>query len=65
MIFKSGLIDFIYSLTIILAELLKMEIEINIHNIQKIANDLNGFTDLCFRNACNLLFVNFRVFLHL
>ena len=30
-----------------------MEIEIKIHNIQIIANDLNGFTNLCFPNVCN------------
>ena len=30
-----------------------MEIEIKIHNIQIIAYDFNGFTNLCFRYVCN------------
>ena len=30
-----------------------MEIEIKIHNIQIMSNDLNGFTNLCFRIVCN------------
>ena len=30
-----------------------MEVEIKIHNIQIIAKDFNGFTNLCFRIVCN------------
>ena len=31
-----------------------MEIEIKIHNIKIIANNFNGFPNLCFRNVCNI-----------
>ena len=65
MIFKCGPIEPIYSFSIFLAELVEIEIEIKILNVQIIANDFNGFTNLCFRNVCNLFFVFFLFFLHL
>ena len=65
MVFKCGPIELIYSLSIVLAELELIEIKIEIRNIQIVANDFNGFTNLCFRNVCKILFVIFRVFLHL
>ena len=42
-----------------LVELVSIEYELKILNIQIIANDFNGLTNLCFRNVCNFLFVIF------
>ena len=55
MIFKRGPNELIYSFSKILAELVLIKIEIKMHNIQIIANDFNGFNNLCFRK----LFANF------
>ena len=61
MIFKCGPIELIYSFRTILAELVQLEIA-NKYIIQIIANDFNGFTNLCFRKVCNLMFVIFLSF---
>ena len=57
MIFKCGPIEFIFSFKTILDEIVYTGNEIKVHNIQIMANDFNGFTNLCFGNVCNLLFV--------
>ena len=62
MIFKYDPIEIIYSISIILAELVLIEVEIKIHIIQIRANEFNGFTNLRFRSVCNLLFVTFELF---
>ena len=62
MIFKCGSFEPINSFSIILAEFVSTEIEIKLHIIQIIANDFNGFTNMCFRNVCVLLFVIFLEF---
>ena len=57
MVVKYGTSNFIYSLRInALAELVAITIELEIHNIQIIAKDFNGFNSLCFRK----LFVIFE-----
>ena len=59
MIFKYGPIELICSFSIILSELVKLEIGIKVHNFQTIANDFNRTNSLCFRNVCKLLIVFF------
>ena len=46
MIFKCGPNELTYSFSIILADLEYIKIEIKIHNIQIIANDPNGFSNV-------------------
>ena len=59
MIFKYGPIELICSFSIILSELVKLEIGIKVPNFQTVANDFNGTNNLCFRNVCKLLIVIF------
>ena len=56
MIFKCGPSEQIYSFCI--TEKVLIETELKLHNVQIIANEINGFNNLCF---CKL-FVIFEIF---
>ena len=43
-----------FSFSIVLAELLLLEIEIKKLNVQMIAYDFNGFSNLCFSNPLSV-----------
>ena len=62
MVFKCGPIELVYSFSIVLAELVKIEIEIKMLNIQIINKDLNGLNNLCLRNVFNFFVRNFLSF---
>ena len=66
MVFKCGLSKLIKSLSINpSAEFVEITIELKIHNIQPIANHVNGSNSLCFRKSFVIFEFLFSSFLRL